>query len=179
MNPSPLRTNESMLPKRAHPGERILLLPMLFCFLIGFCTSILYCTMVGLDSISLGAIAGLFIFPPVLGYHTFATPTDSPLAKHIAFFTIVFAELACCASLYFHWKSIPIPKFSTSNFLYWPFVRTTTMDMSEMRYGSQTNVSWPESLIPYWRFICTQESNKASVSSLETISFELFRKIRT
>jgi hypothetical protein len=124
MNPSPWQTNESMLPKRAHPGERILLLPMLFCFLIGFCTSILYSTMVAQDSISLGALAGLFIFPPVLGYHTFATPTDSSLAKHIAFFTIVFAELACCASLYFHWKSIPIPKFSTSNFLYWPFVRT-------------------------------------------------------
>jgi hypothetical protein len=124
MHPNPLRTDESIIPKESPPGETTPFLPILITFLIGFSAAILYSTMVALGTISLGALAGLFILPPVVGNHAFATPTDSPRAKHIAFFTIVFAELASCAALYFHWKSIPIPKFSSSNLLYWPFVRT-------------------------------------------------------
>lgn len=123
MHPSSLRTKEPTTPK-ALSEARTPFLTILFTFLVGLCASIFYGMILGLETIRLGALASIFLLPPVIGYHAFDSPTDSPRAKHIAFFTIVLAEITSCAALYFYWKSIPIPKFSSPNLLYWPFVRT-------------------------------------------------------
>jgi|GEM_PF-3440946 len=131
MYPNSLRTEESIIPKESPSEETTPFLPILFTFLVGLSAAVLYSTRVAFETIALGLLAGLFIVPPVVGYHAFSTPTDSPRAKHIAFFTIVFAEIASCAALYFHWKSIPIPKFTDSNIL--PFIRTRNEgDVAEM-----------------------------------------------
>lgn len=124
MPSNPWRVDESFIPGEYPPREKTHLLLILGTFLIGFSVSVLYSTMLTLETIPLGAFAGLFILPPVVGYYAFLTPTDPPLAKHLAFLTIAFVEIASCAALYFHWKSIPIPKFHGFHFLDWPFVRT-------------------------------------------------------